>query len=275
MSEMRDRICYMICAAAGACPGMLMVETCVMNDCSSFWANTRDRSAVQGCTPYGMAAWPSNMAPGATPTAPVPVVADPAAFLELQRQPETQYLQAWQNFAAISELSRAAMAKAEVPQEKAADDQAQKQQMKETKVSERTPEESEKPKEDENKELPEKMDQKHAAIPEPAEKPTAKTDVASTGLHGKVVLRIRKVGTYTMADGSLEIYARWTPKDEPDQVQISQEVKIVSAKPAGEDKVDAASKEADYMRPTPKKMPVSASSSSKVAKDVKEPPYPP
>ena len=231
-----------------------------------------------------MAAWPSNMAPGATPTASMPGMTDPAAFLELQRQQaETQYLQAWQTFAAISELSRAATAKAEVALEKPAEQEAQKPEMKETKVPERTPQESEKPapattKEEESKEMPEKTEKKDAAIPELAEKNLAKTDAANPGpetLNGKVVLRIRKVGTYTLADGSLEIYARWTPKDEPDPVQISQEVKIVSTKNAGEDKVDAASKEADYVRPTPKKMPVSASSSSKLPKDVKEPPYPP
>ena len=234
-----------------------------------------------------MASWPCNMAAPQMPmpSAPsaFPVMPDPAALLEMQRQQaESQYLQAYQHFAALSELSRQTQAQADAADAAQA---PQEQKKPEEKKEERTPVETEKPAaasaREEAKEHGgvEKQENKNVVPPDVAEKP----DEANKGQDApppKVIYRIRKVGTYSCGDGCLEIFARWTPDEERDRIPISDEVKISQSRPVrDENKASAVAKEAskdgemDYLRPTPKKMPVSSAASA--SKEVKEPNYPP
>ena len=157
----------------------------------------------------GMAA--GTMPAGTMPAPPtLPPMMDPAAAMAMQRQQaESLFQQAWQNLSALNEMSAQAAKQAE-------DDSVAEVQKKDA-VQNAKPGPVETPA-DERPEPAQPVASDKAAPAPPDEKPQPGPQKPQEGQivvpAGKVVVRIRKVASFDTGDGTLEVYCRFTPREE-------------------------------------------------------------
>ena len=212
--------------------------------------------------------------PGSTTAASLPSM-DAAAAMALQRQQaEAAFQQAWQNLTVLNEMSAKAAAQAEEVQTTQA--KPEEKNMEETKKEPlETPADARTEQKDPVPSTP------APKVPHPSSgKETKPGDVKHEEGKlivpaGKIVVRIRKVGSFQTGDGTLDVFCRFTPNEDQETVEVTPEdvenkgrdARPASASAAGD--VKKGEDAAEYVKPRPKKRPIIPKAK------VREPNHPP